>query len=185
MCEAGLPGDPARLLTESGFEQAENLLQHVLDVGANYGSLWNFHNISAATLRAFHDQRPELLDLAARRIGYRVRPSWIWSFEKDGHPGLVVGLVNDGIACVPGVLRITVYRDDGSVHVSGCLDPGYPLTRGVRQAQLLLPRGTAWQGLKLKAELEVKGVRHPVAWACRGPLNADGSLTLGPTPGVA
>jgi hypothetical protein len=95
-------------------------------------------------------------------------------------PGLVVGFVNDGIACVPGVLRVTVLGDDGRVHASGCLDPGYPMTRGVRQALFLLPKGTAWEGLKLKADLEVKGARHPVRWACRQALNHDGSLTLRP-----
>jgi len=88
--------------------------------------------------------------------------------------------VNDGTACVPGVLRVTVLGDDGRVHGSGCLDPGYPLTRGVRQALFLLPKGTAWQGLKLKAELEVKGARYPVRWACHQALNHDGSLTLRP-----
>jgi hypothetical protein len=35
-----------------------------------------------------------------------------------------------------------------------------------------------WRGLKLKAELEVKGVRYPVNWACHQKTNPDGSLTL-------
>jgi len=30
----------------------------------------------------------------------------------------------------------------------------------------------------LKAELETKGVRRPVVWACAQPLNPDGSLTI-------
>jgi hypothetical protein len=64
------------------------------------------------------------------------------------------------------------------------VDPGYPMTRGVRQVMLPLPKGTDWKGLRLKAELDVKGQRHPVAWACRETLNADGSLTLRPTKGV-
>jgi hypothetical protein len=33
-------------------------------------------------------------------------------------------------------------------------------------------------------ELEVKGVRHPVSWACRQRTNNDGTLTLAPTTGV-
>ena len=94
------------------------------------------------------------------------------------YPGLVIGFVNDGIACVPGVLRITVSSDDGRVHASGCLDPGYPMTRGVRQALFTPPKETPWKGLKLKAELEVKGQRYPVRWACHQALNEDGSLTL-------
>jgi hypothetical protein len=34
--------------------------------------------------------------------------------------------------------------------------------------------------LKLKAEIEVKGMRYPVRWACHQQLNDDGSLTLRP-----
>ncbi len=184
ICESGMPGDRTRLLSAEGLDHTENILEHVLDVGANYWSLWNFHNISASSLRAVYEARPEFLDRAARRIGYRIRPSWIWSYEKDGHPGLVLGLVNDGVACVPGTVRLTVFNEDGTVTVSGCLDPGHPMTRGVRQAMIPLPKGTDWKGLRLKAELEVKGQRYPITWACRQPLNTDGSLTLAPTPGV-
>jgi hypothetical protein len=90
----------------------------------------------------------------------------------------VVGLANNGVAGVPGVLRLTVFSEDGAVHVSGCVDPGYPKPSGIRQAMLMLPQGTAWSGLRLKAELEVKGVRYPVNWACRQKTNADGSITL-------
>jgi hypothetical protein len=42
----------------------------------------------------------------------------------------------------------------------------------------------AWQGLRLKAEIEVKGQRHAVRWACHQRLNGDGSLTLRPTAGL-
>jgi hypothetical protein len=157
---------------------------HVMDVGANYRSLWNFHNISAKNLLVYYEKFPQHIDRIAGSIGYRIRPSWIWSFEKDGFPGLVFGFVNDGIACVPGVLRVTVFSDDGSVNAGGSLDPGYPMTHGVRQAMLMLPKGTDWKGLKLKAELGVKGVRYPVTWACRQKLNPDGSLTLRPTGGI-
>ena len=62
--------------------------------------------------------------------------------------------------------------------MAGGLDAGYPLPGKVRQAQFPLPRGAQWQGLKLKAEIEVKGMRYPVAWACRQKTNPDGSLTL-------
>ena len=159
ICESGMPGDRTRLLSAEGLDHTENILEHVLDVGANYWSLWNFHNISATSLRAVYEARPEFLDRAARRIGYRIRPSWIWSYEKDGHPGLVLGLVNDGVACVPGTVRLTVFNEDGTVTVSGCLDPGYPMTRGVRQAMLPLPKGTDWKGLRLKAELALSSSR--------------------------
>ena len=62
--------------------------------------------------------------------------------------------------------------------MSGSLDAGYPLPGKVRQAKFALPKGTKWKGLRLKAEIEVKGQRYPVRWACRQKLNEDGSLTL-------
>ncbi len=121
---------------------------------------------------------PGPIDEIARQIGYRVRPSFIWTFTRDGANGLVIGLANDGITPVPGVLRLTVFSEDNKINVSGCVDPGYPKPTGVHQAMLMLPAGVKWQGLRLKAELEVKGVRHPVRWACRQKVNSDGSLTL-------
>jgi hypothetical protein len=163
-----------------GVTWNENLVAHVLDVGANYWSLWNWHDIAARNILGYHERHPETIDGIARRIGYRVRPSWIWSFEREGHPGLVLGMVNDGVAAVPGVLRLRVSSDDGRVDVGGGLDAGYPTPRGVRQAMVMLPPGTDWKGLKLRAELEVKGVRHPVRFACRQATNPDGSLTLRP-----
>ena len=173
-------GDADKLRINEGVTYTENLISHVIDLGANYWSLWNWHNISAGNILSYYEKYPEPIEHIARTIGYRVRPSWIWHFEKEGYPGLVIGFVNDGIAGVPGVLRVTVLSDDGQVEVGGCLDPGYPLPRGVRQAMFLLPRRTDWRGLKLKAELEVKGVWHPVTWACQQKTNPDGTLTLRP-----
>ena len=179
ICEVGMTtGDPKHVALDEGVTYNEKITSHVIDVGANYWSLWNWHNEAAKNILSYHEKYPETIDRIARRIGYRVRPSFIWSFERDGTPGLVVGLANNGIAGVPGVLRLTVTSDDGKVNVSGCVDPGYPKPTGVRQAMLLLPPGTSWQGLKLKAELEVKGVRRPLRWACRQKTNPDGSLTL-------
>jgi len=151
-----------------------------MDVGANYWSLWNFHQISAANLAAYYRTYPEWFDRINRRIGYRVRPSFIWSYENDGYLGLIVGFANDGIAGVPGVLRVTVLNQNGQPLKSGCIDAGHPLPGKIRQAQFVLPKGTKWQGLRLKAEIEVKGMRHPVRWACAQKLNEDGTLTLRP-----
>jgi hypothetical protein len=78
-----------------------------------------------------------------------------------------------------------VTSDDGKVDVSGSLDPGYPLPGRIRQAQLPLPQGTDWQGLRLRAELVVKGARYPVTWACKQKLEEDGSLRLRPTRGLS
>ena len=101
----------------------------------------------------------------------------IWSYEDNGYLGLI-GFANDGIAGVPGVLRATVQNENGEALKSGCLDAGYPLPGKIRQAQFVLPRGTKWQGLRLKTEIDVKGMRYPVRWACHQELNDDGSLTL-------
>jgi hypothetical protein len=124
------------------------------------------------------------LDGLARSIGYRVRPSWVWTYEAGEETGLILGLVNDGIAGVPGVLRISIVEEAGRILASGGVDAGYPLPRKVRQVKLPLPRGTEWKGLRVKGELEVKGQRYPVRWACKQSLNADGTLTLRPTPGI-
>ena len=56
---------------------------------------------------------------------------------------------------MPGVLRLTVFSEDKKINVSGCIDAGYPST-GIDQAMLMLPPGAKWEGLRLKAELEVR-----------------------------
>jgi hypothetical protein len=181
LLEQGLPGRPpdAHSAVE-GISPAENMIAHVMDVGANYWSLWNFHQISAKNLLNYYHAYPASFDKINRRLGYRVRPSMIWSYEDDGYLGLIVGFANDGIAGVPGVLRITVESEEGKVLKSGCLDAGYPVPGKLRQAQFVLPKGTKFEGLKLKAEIEVKGMSYLVRWACHQKLNEDGSLTLRP-----
>ena len=156
------------------------MIDHVLDVGANYWSLWNFHQINAKNLMSYYQAYPAAFDRINRRIGYRVRPSFIWSYKDSSYLGLIIGFTNEGIAGVPGVLRVTVEGQDGKVLTSGCLDAGYPLPGKIRQAQFVLPATTDWKGLKLRAEVEVKGMRYPVRWACHQKLNDDGSLTLRP-----
>jgi hypothetical protein len=177
-------GSPQSLRVDDGVTYSDNVISHVKDVGASYFSLWNWHRISAAGLKRYYEAHPQALDALARSIGYRVRPSWVWSYEERGEPGLIVGFVNDGIAGVPGALRISVVSQSGQELCSGFLDPGYPLPGRVRQALLPLPKGTSWRGLRLKAEIEVKGQRTPVRWACHQKLNEDGSLTLRPTVGL-
>ncbi len=177
-------GAPETLRVDEGVTYSDNVISHVRDVGASYFSLWNWHRISAAGLQRYYQAYPHALDDLARRIGYRVRPSWVWTYEERGEPGLIVGFVNDGIAGVPGALRISVRSPGGQELCAGYLDPGYPLPGHVRQALLPLPKGTSWRGLRLKAEIEVKGQRHAVRWACHQKLNEDGSLTLRATAGL-
>src|ERR1035437_6593548 len=179
--EQWLPGKaPDTLAGQEGVSASDNMIAHVMDIGANYWSLWNFHQISAKNLATYYQTYPTWFDRINRRIGYDVRPSMIWSYEEGGYVGLIVGFANDGITGVPGVLRVTVESEDGKPLKSGCLDPGYPLPGKIRQAQFVLPQGTKWQGLRLRAEMEVKGIRYPVRWACHQKLNDDGSLTLRP-----
>jgi hypothetical protein len=177
-------GSPENLRVDEGVTYSDNVISHVRDVGASYFSLWNWHRISAAGLERYYREYPHALDGLARSIGYRVRPSWVWTYTERGESGLIVGFINDGIAGVPGALRVSVVSAGGQELVAGCLDPGYPLPGRVRQALLPLPKGSIWQGLRLKAEIEVKGQRHRVRWACRQKLNDDGTLTLRPTNGL-
>ena len=181
LLEQGLPGKPPdSLAAMEGISPAENMISHVMDLGVNYWSLWNFHQISAKNLLSYYQASPAWFDRINRRTGYRVRPSFIWSYKDSGCLGLIVGFANDGTAGVPGVLRVTVESEDGKALKSGCLDAGYPLPGKIRQAQFVLPQVTDWKGLKLRAEIEVKGMRYPVRWACHQKLNDDGSLTLRP-----
>ena len=114
-----------------------------------------------------------------RRIGYRVRPAWVWQRKRYGTSELVVAFANDGVAGVPGVLRVFVESADGRVRVGGGLDAGHPHAGRLRQASFLLPPGLEGQKLRLRAEVEMKGgVRRPVRWACAQPLDADGSLAV-------
>jgi hypothetical protein len=177
-------GSPASLRPSEGVTHTDNIIGHVQDVGACYFSLWNWHRILAEGIQNYYEQYPDALNGLAHSIGYRVRPSWVWTYEAGEETGLILGLVNDGIAGVPGVLRISIVEEAGRVLASGGVDAGYPLPRKVRQVKLPLPRGTEWKGLRVKGELEVKGQRYPVRWACKQSLNADGTLTVRPTPGI-
>jgi len=171
-------GSPESLRISEGVPLTDNVFYHFKDLGAHYGSLWNWHAIQAEHIMNYYRQFPAAIDDLSSNLGYRVRPSWIWRYEREGRAGLIIGMVNDGIAGVPGVLRLSLLNEHDQVVASGCLDAGYPLPRKVRQAQLVLPRGVAWQGLRLKAELQVKSQQYPVNWACQQAVNQDGSLTL-------
>ena len=153
-------GSSDSLNISEGVTRSDNIISHAKDVGAHYFSLWNWHKIQAERLQHYYEKYPDAINDLSLTIGYRVRPSWVWSFEKDGHPGLVLGLVNDGIAGVPGALRISIVSNTGQKLSEGSLDPGYPRPGKVRQAMFLLPKGTNVEGVKVYAEIEVKGKRY-------------------------
>ena len=147
---------------------------HALDIGTNYFGLWT----EADNIRRYYEKYPQSLQALEQRLGYRLRPSWIWQRKRDGTMELILGIANDGVAGVPGILSIYAESLDGHVKLGGSLDAGQPLAGQVRQASIILPQGMDGQQIRLRPELEVKGVRRPVRWACHQPTNPDGSLTI-------
>ena len=78
--EQPLPGKaPETLAVQEGISPSDYMIAHVMDVGANYWSLWNFHQISAKNLMSYYQASPTWFDRINRRIGYCVRPSMIWT----------------------------------------------------------------------------------------------------------
>jgi hypothetical protein len=158
----------------AGVTSIDKTMLHSLDVGANYWSLWT----EAENLARYEERHPEAFATLQRRIGYRVRPSWVWQRKRYGTAELVIAFANDGVAGVPGVLRAFVETPDGKVRVGGGLDAGHPYGGRLRQASFVLPQGLDGRDVVLKGELETNGVRRPIRWACAQPLNPDGSLTI-------
>ena len=147
---------------------------HALDIGTNYFGLWT----EADNVRRYYEKYPDSLRAMEQRLGYRVRPSLIWQRKRYDTMELILGIVNDGVAGVPGVLGIYAESLDGRVKLGGNLDAGQPYAGQFRQASIILPKGMDGQQVNLRAELEVKGVRRPVRWSCHNPTNPDGSLTI-------
>ncbi len=163
-----IPLDPA------GINLREKAMLHVLDLGAHYWSLWT----EGDNLARYHQRYPDGFTALQRRMGYRVRPAWIWQRKRYDTSEVIVAFANDGVGGVPGALRVYVESLDGKVRIGGSLDPGHPYGGRLRQAAFVLPRGLEGQTMKLRAELEVKGVRRPVRWACAQPLAPDGSYVF-------
>jgi hypothetical protein len=158
-----------------GVDVIEKSMLHALDLRANYWALWT----EADAIAAYYERRPEAFTALQRRLGHRVRPSWVWQRKRYGSAELIVAFANDGVAGVPGVLRAYVESLDGKVRVGGGLDAGHPHGGRLRQASFLLPAGMDGQTVVLKGEIEGPGgVRRPLRWACAQPTNADGSLRI-------
>ena len=147
---------------------------HALDMGTNYWALWT----EADNIKRYYDEHPRSMERLQHRMGYRVRPSWVWQRKRYDTAELILGIANDGVAGVPGILGVYVETPDGKVKVGGNLDGGQPYAGKVRQASFVLPMGLDGKEVHLRAEIEVKGVRHPVRWACNEALNPDGSLKV-------
>lgn len=140
----------------------ERAMRHVLNVGGNYWSLWT----EAANLEAFHKTYPRGFESLRSRMGYRIRPGWLWQRKRRGACELVAAIVNEGVAGVPGVLRLKASTPDGKFQSEGSLDPGHPYAGKLRQCAFPIPRELEGQTLRLEAEIEIRpGVRRPVKWA--------------------
>ena len=124
----------------NGTPRTEMIIQHIKDVGPNYCSLWNWHDLSAENLKRYSDQYPEEIDSLRKFIGYRVRPSWVWFCENDDQPYLILGMANNGISGVLGALRLYLTGQEKIFETGGRLDPGYPLPCKVRQVKIPVPK---------------------------------------------
>jgi hypothetical protein len=146
-------------------EHLQQTILHALDLGANYWSLWT----ESADLGRFFAEVPQLLRALQARLGYRVRPAWVWQRKRREANELVMAIANDGVAGVPGVLRIEVSTPDGRFRATGSLDPGQPQAGRLRQCAFTVPRELEGQSLRIEASIEIRpGVRRPVAWAIDG-----------------
>jgi hypothetical protein len=168
--------DPAYVPPDSaGINGLEVTMLHVLDLGANYWSLWT----EADNLAAYNERYPNGFATLRRRMGYRVRPSWVWQRKRYGTSELVVAFANDGVAGVPGVLRVYAETPDGRVKIGGSLDAGHPYGGKLRQASFVLPKGLEGGQVNLRAEIETRGgLLRPVRWACAQKLNSDGTFPV-------
>jgi hypothetical protein len=150
----------------AGINVLENYMLHVLDVKANYWSLWT----ESANLARYNERYPRGFERLRANLGYRLRPAWVWQRKRYGTMEMIVAISNRGVAGVPGVLWLHLESPDGKLKLRGALDPGHPHGGGIRQASFLLPAGYAGT-LHLSAQLEIRpGITRPVAWACEQPV---------------
>lgn len=172
-------GNPERDV-DSGVHILSHEMMRAVDVRANYWALWQ----CADNILHFREEYPRGFQILDRHLGYKVRPAWVFVAKDRGRYALIIAVRNDGCAWPPGILRIRLANEAGTLKLGGGFRPGTPAPSQVQQGRIVLPEGIDWQGLKLSAEIEVNGIRHPAHWACQEPLNPDGSLTLRPTNGL-
>lgn len=153
----------------AGVNALENYMLHVLDVGANYWSLWT----EAENLARYHQQFPRGFQALRAAMGYRLRPAWVWQRKRAARSEVIVAVANRGVAGVPGVLWLTLESLDGRLRMRGALDAGQPHAGGLRSGAFSLPKEFTGR-LRLRAELQIRpGNLRPVAWACEQPAEFD------------
>jgi hypothetical protein len=158
----------------SGVDYLENAMLHALDAGANYWALW----LEADNIERYFAQNPTGLDAMRQRLGYRLRPSWVWQRKRQGATELVVAITNNGVAGVPGQLSLLLYAKDGTLLSGGMLDGGQPHAGRLRLASLMLPEGFTGNEVFIRAELLAKGVAHPITWACAQGTDEKGGVPI-------
>lgn len=141
----------------------DNTLLHALDLGANYLALWT----EGANVARYNEACPSTFEQLRARLGYRVRPSWIYQRKRFGGHELVLMLHNDGVASIPGHLMLSLRDAEGQVLVEGCLDAGQPFAGRTRQCGFMLPEGFAGGEVYLYAYLCDQKGKRPVRFACR------------------
>ena len=136
-----------------------------MDVGANYWSLWNWHAEKAENVMSYYRQYPEMIDTIARRVGYRVRPSYVWRYEGGDATGSWSASPTTASPACPACSGWRSRTTTGRVRVGGGLDPGYPLPGKIRQAQFALPRGPTGRGSSSRRRSRSRACATP----CGGP----------------
>ena len=58
-------GTPESLEADEGVTLTDNAIAHVLDLGANYWSLWNWHDEKAENVLRYYRRYPEMIDTIA------------------------------------------------------------------------------------------------------------------------
>ena len=81
---------------------------------------------------------------------------------------------------MPGILRVFVESADGKVRWAAASTPAIPIARQAAPGVVPPAAGPGRREVHLRAEIETKGVRRPVRWACAQPLEAenDGSFAV-------
>lgn len=153
----------------AGINVLENYMLHVLDLGANYWSLWT----ESENLARYNQRYPRGFQELRTRMGYRVRPAWVWQRKRGSQSEVIVAVANRGVAGVPGVLWLSLESLDGKLQMRGALDSGQPHGGGIRSVAFLLPKEFTGR-VRLRAEIEVRpGNVRPVAWASEQPAEFD------------
>jgi hypothetical protein len=167
--------DVSKLAVDAvGVNELENYMLHVLDLKANYWSLWT----ESKHLASYNQRYPRGFERLRTRMGYRLRPSWVWQRKRSGTSELILAISNSGVSGVPGVLWLTLKSPDGNLKLRGSLDPGHPYGGSLRMGSFLLPKDYVGT-INLLAEIELRpNVLRPVAWACERPVNPDGSISI-------